>query len=400
MKRPILAFLVLYMVADFCAKPIYSQDTISLLNSGLQVHILIDCSKSLWASGDPEDLRRCQKQVLKEVVLSLRPSEDNGDCVAIYFFSDRLSEAMPLQRFGQDKAIPEKMLRLFDGCIKNSTSDATRNLSRKYTNLSTVLDQAYDVLERASCPIGVQQTKVLLIISDGINDPNDTVSRSNTELDVAPLRDEDGRITKRLSEFKHLSKTEVFMIQLPYCRPEPDLLRYAHRESWYFLLRENRFAAANLQAITSTVAEAFRRMRSVAFKEICVQVDAMQYDKWKFISGDLEFWSINLPLPPIDIEIRLKAILDEHKNAVWNDEDVIDSGQRKRLLFLTRLSFTTRRQRIPVIFQLPDEVKLEEACRFLVLDIIPKNVQTIHGKYYLSFSFRNACDGASFKRAQ
>ncbi|GEM_PF-6565221 len=389
MRRTLVLILV-YGAIGGVFNNLYSQPATKLYGSGIEIHLLIDCSESVWQRGDPNELKKCFKQILAQVVSNIRPIEENGDRLAVYFFADRLKVGMPLQIVGHEDATQKAVSELLQSVLLQKDTPMVDGLSKTKSDLRTVLAEVYDKIESTALTTRVEQTKVVIIISDGIHDPKNEFKYNLTDFKIAPLY-ESRRIAYKLSEFRNILKTQVCLLQLPYERPETDLLTYAHVASWDSLLGDYRFAANNLQGINYVVSEAFRKIRSIAFTDICIETNFLGLDKWNWISGELVFVTPKLSVDKLEVMIKLKAIYDKERNEIWNDEDIPPGETRKALFIMSQLN-SSRLNKTKILFKLPESFDEKKSMHYLKIEITPDYIETYHGKEYLSFKFKNKCE--------
>jgi hypothetical protein len=117
MHKKTLALLLICGTIGGLRENSHSQNVTKSYGSGLEIHLLIDCSESVWQRGDPNELKKCFKQILAEVVSNIRPIEENGDCLAVYFFADRLKVGMPLKIVGHEDATQKAVSELLQSVL-------------------------------------------------------------------------------------------------------------------------------------------------------------------------------------------------------------------------------------------------------------------------------------------
>lgn len=402
MRKRFLIPLVLFSIVASATKYSHAQSVQPPVDSGLEIHLLIDCSKSVWCPSDPKELKRCLAEILEQISLNFRPIGVNGDCVAIYFFADSLQKVKPLDAVGQQNWKQEDIEKFLDSSLVRPETPRFKRLNSNFSNFRVALDGVYnDIRKTPSKCAGLEQTKILLIVSDGINDPRNQINcnRNDIDFEVAPLLElEDNEIANRLSEFRSFLKTEIFMIQLPSDRKTPELLSYAHVASWNSLLPDCRFAAIRLESIGQEVSDAFIKMRSVVFKDICIRKRFLEYDKRNWITGEFEFVTPQLLVDKLEIAIKLVAIYDKNKKNIPIDEDMLSGEQRKELLVLDRIysprpKEVSRSTSVKLSFKLPNiGLYQQNSMAILEFDITPKSINTVRGKEYLAFSFKENCE--------
>jgi len=392
MKHNILNILLLYTLVVSVAKYSFTQDNTRPLGSGLEIHLLIDCSKSVWRPGDPKELKKCLAEILKQVTMNLRSINYDGDCVAIYFFSDIILKVKELTPVGYLSWKREDIWKFLETTLINSDLPKANNLNLEYSNFRYALNEVYNCIKQSSDISEVNQVKILIIISDGINDPQNKIPFNYDEilLEEAPLL-ESTAIAYKLSEFRNFLKTEICMVQLPYNRPDADHLSYAHAASWDSLLDGYRFTANKLESIEHIISDAFLKIRSIVFKDIYIKTNYLKYDKRNQIAGEFDFITPQLSINKIEITIKLTSIYDEQERLI-PIEDVTLSGEQKKNLLVIDNIYSNQTNKIKVAFKLPENILMKyNSIKFVTLDIAPKYINTSKGKEYLAFSFINDC---------
>ena len=349
--------------------------------SGLEVHLLVDVSRSIWPSTDGRDLKNILITCIQEVPDNLRPLENEGDKIAVYLFADRLEMLSPVRPVEDQKVVRESI----SSAMLRVNGTVNQKLDVNKTDFATALGSVYESIASEHETYS-HRTRIVLMVSDGINDPYGSLGSKGNIVDYEniPLI-ERNRISNKISDLRNLLNTNVCLLHLPYERVGPNQLKYAYEGSWDSLLNTCRFASKTLEGLQYAIKNAFLSMRSIVLKRIRIIDNLLKCDRWMTIRGRLRLRVPPIQLRLINIEFKVMEIQYEGMS-VPIDETSFESEERKGLLafgkiYPSRTDTTT--QDVEVLFRIPRSIREKERITGLTVDMLPHYINAGGSKEFL-----------------
>lgn len=351
---PKWSVFIIILVVLFCISKAYCKNE---PRSNLELHVLLDFSLSSW---DEDDMGIESWAITEQVIDALIV----GDEIKFYFFAN-VSSPFPTLKFiinrENDKSIIKEQLH--STLVKNQNGVSER-FDRDVTDINVAInslrtnfqEERLATLQNIAEP---QNSKVVLLLSDGLHDPSGIYNAPDKRFETKKLTsfDQIGRAFHRLG--KHNKDLLIFMIPFPFHMKEDKSFRFAHKKSWLSILGKTYMPAKEIEDIPRVIAEAFHIMRTHIVRHVKVQITGFYATVSKKIRVDLKILPVSFKTSSVFAEVFLDYIIVEENGECKkisvseniNEDGEID-GAKKTISIKSNQQFLGSRT-----FSLPSKVK-------------------------------------------
>jgi len=329
--------------------------------SGLEIYLLLDCSKSIWQD---KTLRIYHERVMDEIIQNLRNIDENGDCISITIFSNipkplEGNNLLNLDYVGKHGKTKEKLQRLMVDIaeVEKEKIPNIKILDMTKTDFVSVLQNLIKTFERdrEQSPENLhkdKQPKIIIFVTDGIHDPKNENKAGQDTLS----NDDERAIRSFIRDLRDHFSVQTSMFQLPSQRLDNDSLVYSLNKEWKEILGELHFAPPTKNDMGHYMKDAFRSYRSIISEKVLVTSDGFKIDRRNVLKGTLVF-----DMPPIEsdwvsIRIELENIIF-NKNGEFDPQKLGLSKSEEELFGIWKTIRSGTKTHVEIEITIPSSVK-------------------------------------------
>jgi hypothetical protein len=305
----------------------YFQDDENTEGSGLDIFLMIDCSRSVsneLQNNHLPSLANCYDLILRAIINSLRDWHRSGDRVLLGAFSNacvRIGDWVWIEEVTR-KRLYQEVIAVIQGQVPDiiildrTRTDFVSALGRELSIVKTEFEQ-----REGTFHVG-NRTQVVIIITDGKNDPRGENRSDNIIIDRQAIE-------SIISDFRNNSSgsVKVAMFQLPVNRGQNDnsSLVYHRPTDWKEILQGLHFTSESYSAVRDSVSSAFSTLRKLVSKNVCVSSRGFRIDRHNRLKGSLLFTVPELRWAKLPLRIKLDKIkLSDNQQIALEKELIID----------------------------------------------------------------------------
>lgn len=390
---------ILYLILFVFFAKNYAYCQIDDFKRGLDVHLLIDCSRSVWSASDLTFLNDHKQFLLEQIISETNEHwKNSSDRIAISIFADNFEQIIDLEFVGHKEATKQNLINIIEN-IADGTQPEIKLLDINRTDIVNALKQQLEIIKakhKKNYPL--LRNEVLILITDGINDPkNESIRCINELIDKE-------KINYILSDLKNIHNIRSVLFQLPLKRHKSDSLVYIFNEEWTEILDSSRCTYKSSSLLKDITGVYFRKLRLLKKIGMFVTSNGFKINRFNELVGTLflqipynEIQKLH-PLTKIEILVKLdKIFIDD--NYKCNIQEYLNEKDQKSLTWEASLEFNTLTE-VTISARLPKEINLPSSGAGKLNFIFMPNTREMANRFCISPNYQceELINYISFKR--